>query len=300
MQNHEDVHAAFNRYQCSLCEKRFKLRKSCLAHIRVHHNDSSASSSQVSDRVRVWARHFRATNATLASWRASITRHPMSLLVFCSICPITLLFWSKRQPSRTHEKDNVVCIMVVSSQQVATSTSTGEASANGVVVDNDVDDGQEGDGDDHNQTAVQSLLDVASGEEYVVTLEEGVDDVEAVLHLASQQQQHHHHHPHQNQQVRHAPFRCRRHLLTKCGFFVWHRKSSSSRKRSNWWCPRPTSSAKSTIRDVFKFSSLGGEIHVRDRSNVGRFSWRNFHRRSLRNDHSDLLKENPGRLASFR
>jgi len=74
----------------------------------------------------------------------------------------------------------------------ATSTSTGEASANGVVVDNDVDD--------HNQTAVQSLLDVASGEEYVVTLEEGVDDVEAVLHLASQQQHHHHHHPHQNQQ----------------------------------------------------------------------------------------------------
>lgn len=38
-QNHEDVHASFNRYQCSLCEKRFKLRKSCLAHIRVHHTD---------------------------------------------------------------------------------------------------------------------------------------------------------------------------------------------------------------------------------------------------------------------
>lgn len=40
VQNHEDVHASFNRYQCSLCEKRFKLRKSCLAHIRVHHSEN--------------------------------------------------------------------------------------------------------------------------------------------------------------------------------------------------------------------------------------------------------------------
>jgi hypothetical protein len=47
-QNHEDVHASFNRYQCSLCEKRFKLRKSCLAHIRVHHTDHDRTETQQS------------------------------------------------------------------------------------------------------------------------------------------------------------------------------------------------------------------------------------------------------------
>ena len=56
------MHASFNRYQCSLCEKRFKLRKSCLAHIRVHHSEQeragtggkeSAEVGQPSDEMAV-------------------------------------------------------------------------------------------------------------------------------------------------------------------------------------------------------------------------------------------------------